>query len=132
MSLTLSTEARALALVVWLGVVACTSPTGSSSRLAGAWRTAPLPSGSGIDLSLTTTGQQVAGTGHQYTLQFLADTLSVRGSHKVDGTFRLDLTFGSGATATYSGRLAGRDQLDGIWTDGGQGSQPVIFYRQIQ
>jgi len=117
---------------VWLGLAACTSPTGSSSPLAGAWRTAPLLSGSGIDLSLTTTGQQVAGTGHQYNLQYLADTLAIRGREQAGGAFRLTITFGSGVTAIYSGRLAGRDQLDGTWTDAGQGSQPLIFYRQIQ
>src|SRR6267143_229872 len=111
---------RPLALIVWLGVAACTSPTGSPSLVAGSWRTAALPSGSGIDLSLTTTGQLVEGTGHKQTLQFLADTLSVRGRQQAGGVFRLTITFGSGATATYSGRLVGRDQLDGTWTDAGQ------------
>ena len=123
---------RALALVVWLGLAACTSPTGSSSPLAGSWRTAPLPSGSGIDLSLTTTGQEVAGTGHQYNLQYLADTLAILGREQAGGAFRLTITFGSGATATYSGTLVGRDQLDGTWTDAGQSPHSLSFYRQIQ
>jgi hypothetical protein len=123
---------RPLALIVWLGLAACSSATGSSGLLAGSWRTIAIPSGSGIDLSLTTTWNMVVGTWHEYTLQYLADTLSVRGSQKVDGTFRIDITFGSGATATYSGRLAGRDQLDGTWTDAGQSPHSLIFYRQAQ
>ncbi len=122
----------ALALSVSLGVGACTSSTGSSALLAGSWRTVAIPSGSGIDLSLTTTGQLVVGTGHEYTLQYLADTLRVRGRQQLDGTFGLDVTFGSGATATYSGRFAGRDQLDGTWTDAGQSPHSLIFYRQGQ
>ncbi len=122
----------AVALIVCLGLASCSLPTGSSSLLAGSWRTVAIPSGSGIDLSLTTFGPQVVGTGHEYALQYLADTLSVRGSQKVDGTFRFDLTFGSGATATYSGRLDGQDQLDGTWTDAGQSPHSLIFYRQAQ
>jgi hypothetical protein len=123
---------RYLAPVAWLSVAACTSPTGSSSPLAGAWRTAPLPSGSGIDLSLATAGNVVKGTGHKYNLQYLADDLSVLGRDQSDGTFRFDATFGSGATATYSGRLVGRDQLNGAWTDAGQAPRPLVFYRQVQ
>jgi hypothetical protein len=63
---------------------------------------------------------------------YLADTLIVRGSQKVDGTFRFDVTFGSGASATYTGRLVGQDQLDGTWTDAGQSPYALSFYRQIQ
>jgi len=121
-----------VAPVICIGLAACTSPTGSSSPLAGSWRTAALPSGSGIDLSLATDGQLVTGTGHKYNLQFLADTLSVLGREQAGGAFRLTITFGSGATATYSGRLAGRDQVNGTWTDAGQGQRSLIFYRQVQ
>ena len=122
----------AVALIVWLGLAACTSATGSRGLLDGSWRTVAIPSGSGIDLSLTTTGNLVVGTGHEYTLQYLADTLRVRGRQQLDGTFRFDLTFGSGATATYTGRLDGQDQLDGTWTDAGQSPHSLIFYRQVQ
>jgi len=123
---------RPFALIVWLGLDACSSPTGSSSLLAGSWRTVAIPSGSGIDLSLTTTGQLVEGTGHKQTLQFLADTLSVRGRQQAGGVFRLTITFGSGATATYTGHLDGQNQLDGTWTDAGQIPQSLTFYRQVQ
>jgi len=123
---------RSLALIACLGLAACGSPTGSSSLLAGSWRTVAIPSGSGIDLSLTTIGPQVVGTGHEYALQYLADTLKVRGSQRVDGTFRFDVTFGSGATATYSGRPVGQGQLDGTWTDAGHSPYSLSFYRQNQ
>jgi hypothetical protein len=123
---------RSLALIMSLGLAACSSPTGSSSLLAGSWRTVAIPSGSGIDLSLTTTGPMVVGTGHEYALQYLADTLSVRGSQIFDGTFRLELTFGRGAIATYSGRLDGQDQLDGTWTNAGQSPYSLSFFRQNQ
>lgn len=120
------------ALFASLTLAACTSPTASSAPLAGAWRTVSIPSGSGIDLSLTTVGPLVEGTGHKYVLQFLADDLSVSGREQPGGSIRFAVTFGSGATATYSGRLVGRDQLDGTWTDAGQASYPLTFYRQVQ
>src|SRR5437660_8618221 len=118
---------RHAALFICIGLAACGAPTGSSSLLAGSWRTVAIPSGCGIDLSLMTTGNQVVGTGHEYALLYLADTLTVRGSQKIDGTFRLDLTFGSGASATYSGRLVGQHQLDGTWTDAGHSPYSLSF-----
>ena len=123
---------RHLSAVAWLSLAACASPSGPGSPLAGSWRTAPLPSGGGIDLSLVTAGQAVRGTGHQYNLQYLADTLTVIGRGQADGNFRLTVTFGSGATATYNGKFVGRDQLDGTWTDAGQAPRALLFYRQIQ
>src|SRR6266478_6513370 len=75
---------RSLALIACLGLAGCSSPTGSSALLAGSWRTVAIPSGSGIDLSLTTSGPQVVGTGHEYALQYLAETLKVRGRRNVD------------------------------------------------
>jgi len=126
------TNVRPFALIVWLGLAGCSSSTNSRALLAGSWRTIAIPSGSGIDLSLTTAGPLVTGTGHEYNLMYLADTLKVRGSQQVDGTFRFDVTFGSGATATYSGRVDGQDQLDGTWTDAGYSPHALIFYRQIQ
>lgn len=74
----------------------------------------------------------VVGHGYETRLQYLEDSLTVLGRQQFDRTFRLDITFGSGATATYSGRLVGRDQLDGTWTDAGQSSYALSFYRQAQ
>ena len=119
-------------ILICIGLAACGSPTGSTSLLAGSWRTVAIPSGSGIDLSLTTSGPQVVGTGHEYTLQYLADTLTVQGRQTVHGGFRFDVTFGSGASATYTGQLVGQDQLDGTWTDAGHSPYSLSFYRQNQ
>jgi hypothetical protein len=120
-----------VAPVICLGLVACGSLTGSSSPLAGAWRTAAIPSGSGIGLTLTTNGLQVTGKGYETTLQYLADSLTVSGRQLLDQTFLFDITFGSGATATYVGRLE-QDQLNGTWTDAGHSPSQLIFYRQVQ
>jgi hypothetical protein len=119
-----------LVLVASLGLSACDSRTGPSAPLAGAWRTAPIPSGSGIDFSLAISGDIVSGTGHQYNLQFLADSLEVTGRQLPSATFRLTLTFGSGTVATYVGQMVGSDRLDGTWTPMGQSSYRQVFYRQ--
>ncbi|HEY3114228.1 MAG TPA: hypothetical protein VGJ62_11125 [Gemmatimonadaceae bacterium] len=113
-----------------LGLSACSLRTAPSAPLAGAWRTAPIPSGSGIDLSLATSGDIVSGTGHQYNLQYLADSLEVTGRQQPGATFRLTLTFGSGTVATYTGQLVGSDELDGTWSPMGQSSYRLVFYRQ--
>ena len=79
-----------------------------------------------------TTGLTVVGRGYETKFQNLADSLTVFGRQQLDRTFHFDIRFGSGATATYSGHLVGRDQLDGTWTDAGQSPYSLIFYRQIQ
>ena len=118
------------AAVVCLSLAACSTQTMPSYPLLGAWRTAPIPSGSGIDLSLTTARGIVAGNGHHYILQSLADTLAVTGRQEADASFRLTLTFGNGAVATYSGRFNGSDQLDGTWADAWHSPYRLVFYRQ--
>jgi hypothetical protein len=72
----------------------------------------------------------VSGTGHQYNLQYLADSLEVTGQQQPGATFRLTLTFGSGAVAAYTGQLVGSDELDGTWSPVGQPSYRLVFYRQ--
>ena len=122
---------RYIAPVVLLSLAACSSPTGPSSALAGNWRTVPIPSGSGIDLSLRTSGPVVAGTGHEYQLMYRADDLTISGREDPDGVFRLTISRGTGATASYVGQLTG-DQLDGTWADFGQPPHALTFYRQAQ
>jgi hypothetical protein len=113
-----------------LGIAACSSPVGPTLDLAGVWRTAPIPSGSGIDLTLATVGATVTGTGHESVLQNLADSLTVTGRQARDKAFRLTLTFGSGAVATYAGWMADVDRLEGTWTPAGQVGYHLTFYRQ--
>jgi hypothetical protein len=122
-----------------LGVAACTQPiTAASSRLQGNWRTAAIPSGSGIDLSLVTRGSSVSGSGHQYALQYLRYTFTITGTLDPDGsTFRLTLTSDSGTTFTLSGRLVGSDELQGelgppVCTPAGCEPESVTFVRQAE
>jgi hypothetical protein len=120
-----------LAPLVWVSLAACSSPEAPSSIIAGAWRTAPIPSGSGIDLSLVGSGDLVTGSGHQYNLMYLADSFAATGHAHSDGTFQLTLTFGSGGVGSYAGRLVGANQLDGTLTSRLPVVDSVIFYRQL-
>jgi len=123
-------RAAMLLSLVAIGVAACDSPTGPSSPVAGEWRTLPVPSGGGIDFSLTATGSHVIGVGHVYGLMGrLQDSLTVTGRLHLGDAFSLTVTFGSGATATYSGQMVAADRLDGTWTSG-QTSTALAFLRQ--
>ncbi len=126
-------NARAALLITslaFLGSTACgRAPMGPSAPLAGVWRTIPIPSGSGIDLFLKVSGATVTGTGHEYRLPYLADTLTLGGRQQVDGTFSLTVSYASGTVATYNGAMNGADQLDGFWTSG-QDTYRLAFYRQ--
>ena len=113
-----------------VGVVACSQVSGPTSSLAGAWRTAPIPSGSGIDLTLTSAGSAVSGTGHQYSLQYLIGAFTVQGRQEIDRTVRLTSTFENGSRASFVGRLIGTNQLVGTWSAAGPGAVATTFYRQ--
>jgi hypothetical protein len=112
------------------GLVACSQVSGPTSSLAGAWRTAPIPSGSGIDLTLTSSGPAVSGTGHQYRLQYLIGAFTVQGRQEIDGTVRLTVTFENGSRASYVGQLVGTNQLVGTWSAAGPDAVATTFYRQ--
>ena len=121
-----------------LGTTACTSPmTGASSPVQGNWRTAPIPSGSGIDLSLVSSGQSVSGTGHQYAIQYLRYTFTITGTLERDGTVRLTLKPDSGSDFTFVGRVVGSDELQGEWgppqcTPAGCEPESITFTRQLE
>ena len=104
-----------VALAALGGALACTQPTGPAQALHGNWRTAPIPSGSGIDLSLQSSGSKVGGTGHQYVMQNLAHTFTITGSLAGDGTVHLTLTAEDDAVYTFDGRLVGAVTLQGEW-----------------
>jgi hypothetical protein len=99
-----------------LCIAACSHPiTAVSSLVQGDWRTAPIPSGSGIDLALVSNGQSVSGTGHQYAIQNLRYTFSITGTLDRDGTVRLTLTSDSASVFTFVGHMVGSDALEGDW-----------------
>ena len=118
-----------------LSFAACSASTaGPTSRLDGRWQTWPnVPAGS-TDLSLSTAGPVVSGTGHEYGGSSLQYVLTIAGQQSSDGTFRLTLTADSGRVFTYSGRIVGSDELEGDWSAGcnpaGSCSYPLTFRRQ--
>ena len=105
---------------------------GPTGALQGSWQTWPLvPSGSGVNMSLATTGSNVVGTGRASALQYDLGPLTVTGQEEIDGAFRLTVRYDeSGATATYAGRMVGANELDGEWSGAGQASYQLTFRRQ--
>lgn len=113
--------------IVLLAAAACTGPTGG---LDGSWRTLPVPSGGGIELSLTTAGREVTGTGEEYGLMGRHLASIVITGQQLIGTFSLTVRRDSGSVATYIGNIEGANELDGTWTIAGQPPNPLRFIRQ--
>jgi hypothetical protein len=123
---------RAIHTFVTLAVLAgCSSPTSHSSLLEGSWRTAPIPSGSSIALTLSTTGPSVSGTGSSTGIgpNPVNTPLTVTGYYTYN-TYLLTINYQDGRSATYSGGFAGNDKLSGTWTESGQSASLVEFFRQ--
>jgi hypothetical protein len=108
----------------------CGSSTGPSD-ITGSWRTAASP-GSRIELSLHGALNRITGTGQQYIVESLFDSLTVDGRWNGDGTFHLNLDFANTTPATYDGAFVGSNQLVGTMTRNGQSVPDVAFYRQAQ
>jgi len=122
-----------------LGIAACGQPTTAvSARLQGNWRTAAIPSGSGIDLALVTDRSAVSGSGHQYVMQYLRYTFTIAGTiDAASSTFYLTLASDSGTTFTLSGRFVGSDELQAelgppVCTPGGCQPESLTFTRQLE
>lgn len=113
-----------------LTIAHCGSSTGPSD-ITGSWRTVASP-GSRIELSLHGTVIGITGTGQQYIVESLFDSLTVNGRWDGDGTFHLNLDFANSTPATYDGVLVGSNQLDGTMTRNGESVPHVAFYRQTQ
>jgi hypothetical protein len=131
---------RALALAVAVLASACSdqpAPPALSGtpdpRLTGDWRTAPVPSGSGIGLSLQAAGGWVVGTGGESRLCCWFQSLILRGRYQhfdLDLSVSLKVEYSSGRTATFVGSAIGSDSLVGRWTTTSPaGSFPITFYR---
>lgn len=118
-----------------LSIAACSASTaGPTSRLDGRWQTWPNVPGGSTDLSLSTVGPAVRGTGHEYGGPSLQYVFTIAGQQSSDGTFRLSLAADSGRVFTYSGRIVGSDELEGEWSaacnPAGSCSYPLTFRRQ--
>ncbi len=109
----------------------CGSSTEPSSALTGLWREGS-PSGSRIDLSLSSSFGGIIGTGRQYVVGSLFDSLTVSGHWNADHTFHLAMTFANTTPATYDGAFVGSNQLDGTMTRNGDTAPHVAFFRQTQ
>lgn len=120
-----------LAPVTILVLAACTEPVAPVGGLSGNWRTAAIPSGAGIGMSLTTNGSLVTGTGAEGGLmgRHIA-SITVLGHADFTGTFSLTLSYDNGTVATYSGQLVGSDQLRGTWKVDAQSTYSLAFFRQ--
>src|SRR5207247_8606392 len=70
----------------------CGSSTEPSSALTGLWREGS-PSGSRIDLSLSSSFGGIIGPGRQYVVRSRFDSLPVSGQWNADHTFHLAMTF---------------------------------------
>jgi hypothetical protein len=110
----------------------CSDSLRPGGNLQGTWQTWPLvPSGSGVNMSLTMIGSVVSGAGRASELQRDLGPLTITGQQDADGAFRLTVRYDqSGATATYSGHVVGSDALDGQWTGASQSSYSLTFKRQ--
>jgi ABC-type phosphate transport system substrate-binding protein len=123
---------RAIHIFVTLAVLAgCGSPTSHSSLLEGNWRTAPIPSGGSIAMTLSTTGPSVSGTGSSTGIgpNPVILPLTITGFYTFN-TYLLTINYQDGRSATYSGGFDGSDKLTGTWTESGQAGSTVEFVRQ--
>jgi hypothetical protein len=123
---------RATTTLVTLALLAgCSSPTSHNSLLEGTWRTAPIPSGAGISMTLTVTGPNVSGSGASTGIggNPVVTPLTITGYYTYN-TFLLTINYQDGRSSSYSGGFDGNDKLSGTWTESGQAASTVEFFRQ--
>jgi hypothetical protein len=111
---------------IWLGLVACaTEPQlPSAGDLDGqwGWEWNGNPGGSSINISLSTAGTSVSGTGQVCGVGPLCEPGAVtitgrRASHV--GPFTLTMTGSGNWSARYTGHFEGLDRMSGTWSRGG-------------
>jgi hypothetical protein len=117
-------RAALLGAAALLTLAACESATAPRCPLAGdwAWVGNNNPGGSSLDLSLSTAGDAVTGTGVAYGVgpSATADSISASGVYlSRSGNLCLTLSYRSGRVVKYSATLSCPDRLDGTATAGG-------------
>lgn len=127
-------RAPLLAPLLALVAVSCDHaiPTYLADNLSGTWewQANGNPGGSGMTLSLTTTGTTIAGSG---TICGIGPAPCAPGHVTIAGqatgvAFQITIRAGSGYSAAYSGSLVAPNELSGTWSQGNS-SNTVIFYR---
>ena len=125
---------RLVAALASLSLAACdaaTSPGPSSNDLDGrwGWEWNGNPGGASVNLTLSTAGSSVTGTGQKCGAgpYCTPGAVTVSGRHEPGfGPFSLTLTAAGGFVATYTGEFVGSDQLRGTWTEGGRSGTTVL------
>jgi hypothetical protein len=128
-------HAAFLSVAILLTVADCESTTAPDCPLDGswAWEWNRNPSGSNLDLVLTTAGDTVLGTGVGYGVgpDATADSITISGTFAPhSGSFGLTLSYRSGRVVTYTGKLVCPDKLQGTATAGGS-PYALVFYRGV-
>jgi hypothetical protein len=121
-----------LSLAIYsVGATACSSPLSPDTQLAGAWETAPIPSGGGTVATLLVDGHTVLGSGYRRDIgpNPAHTPLTVRGS-QAGRAFVLEFTFDDGVEARYSGQVVSATELAGTWSVPGVAARSLTFYRQ--
>lgn len=117
--------------VVPVSVAGCASLFGPDHPLAGQWSTGPVPSGGGIEMDLSTSGNLVSGDGQTRGVgpNGAITPFTVQGSRSSD-TFVLTLSFSSGSVVTYSATFTDGNTVAGPWEVAGQPAGFVTLHRQ--
>ena len=116
-----------LVVLAALGVSACGN---SIDDLAGNWGTAPIPSGGGIEMRLSSADSHVSGTGQVCGVgpRCSPGAVTITGNPGSAG-FYLAFHGDSGFAATFSGHLISQTELRGTWIDPTE-SYTISFYRE--
>ncbi len=103
------------------------------------WQFNANPAGSGVSLSLTTSGSAVRGTGAICGVGpacspgavMITGQLTRAATRVISAgtSFQLTIRGDSGFVATYVGQLVSRNELKGTWVEG-NASNTMIFYRK--
>lgn len=110
------------------GALACSDSFGPAD-LTGPWAlsTAQVP-GSGIDFTLESDGTGFSGTGEQLVEAGQTQPFTLTGTAS-GRTITLQISFASGSSARFDGRIIDADHLDGTLTYSGAQPSEAAFRR---
>ena len=113
-------------LLVGVAVAACSSNL-DPATLAGTWsRIEPIPENSS-DMTLTTSGSSISGSGNWCGEALGCGTLTVTGS-VMGGAIHLDIAYSNGRIEHFDGRMRAFTTLDGSVIGEFPGQPPQLPY----